>query len=180
MIAIMSPSLIDTLSKLATRDQTLSAGEILFRSGDPILSLFLVASGALRLTRPLPHGLQLTLQRAGSGAILAEASLYADCYHCDALAAESSVVRVVPLQSIKTALLEDRNLARGWTTHLAHEVQHARAQVEMLSLKTVAERIDAWLALNDCPLPPKGRWRQLASEVGVAPEALYRELAKRR
>ncbi|MEA2953492.1 MAG: family transcriptional regulator, dissimilatory nitrate respiration regulator [Alphaproteobacteria bacterium] len=102
MIAIMSASLIDTLSKLANRDQTLAVGEILFRAGDPVLSLFLVASGVVRLTRPLPHGLQLTLQRASSGAILAEASLYADCYHCDALAAESSLVHVVPLQSIKT------------------------------------------------------------------------------
>ena len=60
------------------------------------------------------------------------------------------------------------------------EVQRARAQAETLSLKTVAERVDAWTTLNNGLPPPKGRWRQVASEIGVTPEALYRELARRR
>jgi CRP-like cAMP-binding protein len=180
MITIMSASLIDALSKLTRREQKLAAGDTLFRAGDPVLSLFLVVAGALRLVRSLPHGFQLTLQRAGAGAIFAEASLFSDCYHCDAVAAEATVLHVVPLQKIKAAFTADPDLAQAWASHLAHEVQHARAQVEMLSLKTVAERVDAWLALNNCALPPKGRWRQVASEIGIAPEALYRELARRR
>jgi hypothetical protein len=50
----------------------------------------------------------------------------------------------------------------------------------MLSLKTVAARVDAWTAFNDAQLPPKGQWRQVAAEIGVTPEALYREFARRR
>jgi hypothetical protein len=49
-----------------------------------------------------------------------------------------------------------------------------------VSLKTVAERLDAWLALHDDGLPPKGQRLRVASEIGVTPEALYRELARRR
>ena len=64
--------------------------------------------------------------------------------------------------------------------HLAHEVHRTRAQTEILSLKTVAERINAWVTLNDGSLPQKGRWRQIASEIGVTSEALYSELARRR
>jgi len=63
--------------------------------------------------------------------------------------------------------------------HLALEVQRARANSELLSLKTVAARVDAWVTLNHGTLPPKGQWRQVASEIGVTPEALYRELARR-
>jgi CRP/FNR family transcriptional regulator, dissimilatory nitrate respiration regulator len=179
MIAIMSSSLIDRLSGLRGREQELAAGDILFRVGDLVLSLFLVTAGALRLTRALPHGLQLTLQRAGPGTILAEASLFADSYHCDANAVEDSVVRVVPLRLIRLALRDDPDLASALASDLAHELHRARAHAEILSLKTVAERVDGWLLLNGGSLPPKGRWRQLASEIGITPEALYREIALR-
>lgn len=180
MIAIMLHSLAQTLSKLSRREHRLTAGEILFRVGDPVTSLYLVTAGAVRLTRALPHGFQLTLQRAAPGAILAEASLFAGTYHCDASADETSILRAVPLRRIKAALADNTGLATAFALHLAHEVHRARAHAETLSLRTVAERIDAWLALHDGSLPAKGRWRQIASEIGVSPEALYRELARRR
>jgi CRP-like cAMP-binding protein len=86
---------------------------------------------------------------------------------------------MVPLQRIEAAFAEDPDLARAWPRHLAQEVQRARAQAEILSLKTVAERVDAWITLNDGALPPMGYWHQVASD-GITPEALYRELARRR
>jgi CRP-like cAMP-binding protein len=180
MIVIMSSALVSTLSRLKGRKQELAANDVLFRVGDPVLSLFLVADGALRLTRTLPQGFQLTLQRAGPGAILAEASLFADTYHCDASAAEDSLLRVVPVRRIRAALRDDPELASALARDLAHQLHRARAHAEILSLKTVAKRVDAWMALNDGSLPAKGRWLQIASEIGVTPEALYRELARRR
>jgi len=81
MITIMSDMLITRLSKLANREQPLAAGDILFRASDTVRSLFLVTTGAVWPTRPVPNGLQLILQRAGPGTILAEASLFADHYH---------------------------------------------------------------------------------------------------
>jgi hypothetical protein len=94
--------------------------------------------------------------------------------------AARSSLRVVSLRRLRAALKDDPGLASALTRHLAHEVHRARAQVEILSLKTVAERVDAWSAFNDCSLPPRGHWRHVASEIGVTAEALYRELAKRR
>jgi len=179
MILIMLHSLIDGLSKLAEGERRLVAGGILFRVNDPVVSLFVVARGALRLVRTLPHGFQLTLQRAGPGAILTEASLFADRYHCDAVASEDSLLRIVALRRVRAALKNDSVLASALMRHLAHEVHRARTQAETLSLKTVAERVDAWITLNDGLLAPKGRWRQVASEIGTTPEALYRELARR-
>jgi len=180
MIVIMSPSPVELLSKLKGRDQKVAAGEAVFRAGDPVRSLFLVKAGTLRLVRTLPHGLQLTLQRAGAGAILAEASLFADRYHCDAAASEHSILRVIALREVKAALREDSALALALARDLSVEVQRVRTHAEILSLKTVAERVDAWTAVNGDTLPPKGRWRQVASDIGVTPEALYRELALRR
>jgi CRP/FNR family transcriptional regulator, dissimilatory nitrate respiration regulator len=58
-------------------------------------------------------------------------------------------------------------------------VQSARLRAEVLALKTVTARLDAWIAWNG-PLPGKGKWMTIAGEIGVSPEALYREIAKRR
>lgn len=179
MILIMS-ELIESFSKLAERQQALASGDTLFRQGDSVLSLFVVASGELRLVRPLPHGPHLVLQRARAGVLLAEASLFAERYHCDALAIAASQVLVIPRKRVNDALASDPALARAWAKHLAHELQRTRAQAEILSLRTLIQRLDAWLGLNDNALPPKGQWRQIASEIGVSPEALYRELARRR
>jgi CRP-like cAMP-binding protein len=180
MIAIMSKSLFERFLMLAEREGRLAAGDVLFRTDDPVLSLFLVTAGELRLVRALPNGLQLTLQCAGSFSILAEASLFADRYHCDAMAAEESAVRAVPVAKARAALEADPTLAFALMRHLAGEVHRTRARAEILSLKSVALRIDGWMALNGGVLPPKGRWHQVASEIGVTPEALYRELARRR
>ena len=135
--------------------------------------------GALRLTRMLPHGAALTMQRAEPGAIVAETSLFADRYCCNAIAAETSLIRVVRIQAVRAALRNDSILLWEWLRHMAGEVQQARARAEILSLKTVAHRVEGWRALNDGVLPPRGRWRQLADEIGVSPEALYREFARR-
>ena len=51
-------------------------------------------------------------------------------------------------------------------------------RAEILALKTVAERLDAWIAWHE-QRPAKGKWRHVAEEIGVSPEAFYRELAKR-
>lgn len=179
MITIMSLALVDALSKLADRERKLAAGDVLFRAGDRVMALHLVAAGALRLARTLPHGLELTLQRAGPGALLAEASLFVERYHCDATATEDSILRIVPLGRVRAALKSDPALTSALIRYLADEVQRTRSRAEMLTLKTVGERIDAWITLNDA-LPAKGHWHELASEIGVTPEALYRELARRR
>ena len=177
MILIMS--LFHTLSQLAEREVMLAEGEILFRLGDKIQSMFLVASGSVRLVRYLPHGPALTLQLAASDSILAEASLFADTYHCDAVAVSAAHLFAIPRRIVEEAVTREPNIARLWAKHLSAEVQRARAQVEIISLKKVSERLDAWLALRG-ELPRKGQWHRLASEIGVTPEALYREVARRR
>jgi CRP/FNR family transcriptional regulator, dissimilatory nitrate respiration regulator len=167
------------LSELAECSRTVPAADTLFHAGDPVKSLYLVVTGALRLTRMLPHGAELIVQRAEPGAIVAEPSLFADRYCCNAIATETSLLHVVRIQAVRAALREDSVLLWEWVRHMARELQQARARAEILSLKTVAHRIEGWRALNNGVLPPKGRWRQLADEIGVSPEALYREFARR-
>jgi len=126
MIHIM-PDFVDRLSKMTERDRN-SGPARPFSAGDPVRSLFLVAAGEIRLIRMLPHGSELTLQRARAGAVLAEASLFASRYHCDATAGENSVLHVVPVQRTKAALREDSALANALARHLAQELRRTRTK----------------------------------------------------
>ncbi len=67
-----------------------------------------------------------------------------------------------------------------WDAHLARELMSARQLTELLSRRTVRDRLDGWLQLHDNALPEKGTRTDLADELGVSNEALYREIASRR
>lgn len=120
-----------------------------------------------------------TLQNALPGAVIAEASAYSTRYHCDAVAAEESVVAGLPKARFLSALADEPALAESWSALLARSVQAARLRSEIRSLPRVADRLDAWLAEGNA-LPEKGRWQEMAAELGVTREALYRELSRRR
>lgn len=157
----------------------IAPGAFLFHRDEPVGQMFMVEEGEIRLIRHQADGDEVILQRAFSGDLLAEASLFSVRYHCDAVAAGPGMVRALPKSSFLAALQTDMNLATVWAQRLAQEVQRARLRSEIISLKTVAQRLDAWLAWNG-DIPSKGEWRALAFEIAVSPEALYREMAKRR
>lgn len=175
----MSHSLEHLLRQLRGREYTFAAGEALFHQGDPVRLLHIVCGGTVHLKRHQRDGSALILQRARPGSILAEASVYSATYHCDARAESDATTWAVPRSELRRELACEPALSQAWAAHLANEVQRARLQAEILSLKTVAARLDAWIAWNGSLLA-KGQWSLIALEIGVSPEALYREMAKRR
>lgn len=179
MIEIMSSPLIALLDRLEGREIAFAAGAPVFHLGDPIRFIHVVRSGVVHLVRHQDNGTALILQRAGPNSILAEASLYSASYHCAARAEVAGVTWAIARAGLLARIEEDTELAIAWARHLAHEVQQARLQSEILSLKTVAARLDAWVSCHGS-LPARGHWSMLAHEVGVSPEALYREIAWRR
>ncbi len=180
MIVIMLGNFIDQLAARAGRLRDIDKGSYLFHEGDRVKSVFVVERGLVELGRPQLDGASIILQRASDRAVLAEASLYSSTYHCDALAVLPSSVFEISKSCFLTQIREDWQFSQLWATHLAREVQAARSRCEILARKTVAERLDGWLAWHENKLPDKGQWRSLAEQLGVSPEALYRELAKRR
>ncbi|WP_428646566.1 Crp/Fnr family transcriptional regulator [Roseibium sp.] len=173
-------ALISTLFETAgSRDRRLAAGTYLFHQGEPVESLFLVTGGEVQLIRHQAGGSAIVLQRAGPGNILAEASTFAACYHCDAIARSNATVRGIARSRFLRHFREEPDFALAWSAQLAREVQATRLRSEILSLRTVAERLDAWIAWHGA-LPPKGEWNQIALQIAVSPEALYREISTRK
>ncbi len=179
MIAIMSDELYLTLRDLPRREDELEQDEALFHQGDTVRRIYFVTKGAIHLVRHQASGTSLVIQRAGAGHIIAEASLFATKYHCHAVAMLSTAVWSVAKSELLNRISADPSIGLIFMKTLAHELQHARFQVEVLSMKTVAARLDAWIEWNG-ELPPKGEWVSLAAELAVSPEALYREIGRRR
>ena len=181
MIQIMPDTLFDDLLGSDGHDMAVSKGQSLFHVGDEVAALYVVRSGDIHLIRhQADGGTALILQRAGPGSIVAEASLFSQHYHCDAIAATTACVRALPMRALRDRFGHDQAFAEAWAAHLAHEVQSARFRSEVIAMRTVAARLDAWLQWNHGVIPAKGEWVRIAGQVGVTPEALYRELARRR
>ena len=180
MIEIMSDTLMDYIRSLSSRRKPFGAGQDLFNQGDEVESLYLVEAGVVHLVRHQADGNVAVLQRASPGVILAEASVFSNVYHCDAVAVTEVNATSVPVQSIRRALRSNSDFAEGWASYLSSQLQQTRKRAEIASLKTVSARLESWLAWNDGGLPSKGEWKALADDIGVSPEALYRELSKRR
>jgi CRP-like cAMP-binding protein len=178
MITIMS-TIVSALTRMPGRELRFAPGQSLFLRGDRVRLLHLVRRGTVHLIRHQEDGSALVLQRAREGSVLAEASLWATVHHCDARSESEAVTWSVACDVARSRVAGDPVLAAAWAEHLAIEVQRARLRAEILSLKTVAARLSAWHSWNGS-LPPKGQWALLGLEIGVSPESLYRELARRR
>lgn len=177
MITIMQTSIY--LLFQDARDSGLAPGEMLFGAGADVTDIFMVRSGSVHLQRHTTHGAHMVLQNAGPGTVVAEASAYSSRYHCDAVAAQESVVAGLPKERFLSALADQPALAESWSALLARSVQAARLRAEIRNLPRVSDRLAAWLGEGNA-LPERGRWQDVAAELGVTREALYRELARRR
>ena len=177
MITIMSKS-IERLFENAAETH-LEPGANLFRAGDRVRSMFLVNAGQIDLVRHSEAGTQLILARAGPGDVVAEASAYSNVYHCDGTVRLHSTLLMVPVRQFRQSLNESSDLSEAWSAYLARGLQASRMLSQVRTLKTVAQRLDAWL-LDNAEVPNKGQIQDLAHLLGVSREALYRELAKRR
>ena len=180
MIVIMFEDLKSQLEAIPGHATAFEPGQHLFHLGDKVTVVHFIEMGQAQLVRHQTDGSLLVLQRAVPGSILAEASLYSDVYHCDAIAVAPTRTLAVSKQAIRMRLTTTPAFSEAWALHLAHEVQRARLHAEILSLKTVAARLGAWIAWNGGQAPEKGEWKSVAEQIGVSPEALYRELARRR
>ncbi|MCK0119219.1 Crp/Fnr family transcriptional regulator [Loktanella sp. F6476L] len=161
-------------------ERTLDEGETLFRRDDEVEWAFLLREGRLFLRRALQDGGLLTLHTANTGDLVAEASLFADQYHCDAITDIATTVSMIPKAKLVEHLentSSDRLSIKAFE-RTARELQTLRTRIEIMRRRKVADRLDAYLELLGHP--KQGEWVRVADWIGVTPPALYRELARRR
>jgi CRP-like cAMP-binding protein len=135
----------------------------------------------VRLARVDRSGHEIVLQVAGPGETLAEASLFAPLYQCDAIASTDASVRLYPKGQLLTSLETDPKAAKAFSSMLAQLVVGLRARLEQRNIRSARDRIRHFLALNVAPdgrtVELRGTLKDLAAELGLTHEALYRAVA---
>jgi CRP-like cAMP-binding protein len=165
----------------AATDRKLKSGETLFRLGDETAGVCEVLSGRVRLSRVDRSGREVILHVAGPGETIAEASLFAAAYHCDAIASTDAVVRIYPKGAVLAAFERDSKAAQTFTATLARQVMNLRTRIEQRNIRSARERVRHYLSVN---ADADGRTvilrvtlKDLAAELGLTHEAFYRTLA---
>jgi len=177
----MSPNPLPASLEAGSVIRVLAPGELLFRQGDPAVAIYKVESGRLRLIRRTVDDHLVILHTARRGEFFAEASLFADAYHCDGVAAVPSSVRVYPKQNAMDAMRKDPALAEAFTARLARQLQELRARMELRNIRSARDRVLQYLRLRagvqGRSIPVEGQLQDIAAEIGMTREALYRTLA---
>jgi CRP-like cAMP-binding protein len=162
-------------------ERALKAGQVLFRAGQRTTGLFEVTSGSVRLVRVDRTGRETNLYVAVSGETLAEASLFSPVYHCDAIAVSDAVVRRYPKDKVLGEFKRNSAVAQAFMAMLAQRVMDLRARLEQRNIHSAYDRVWHYFALNvradGCTVKVPGTLKDLAAELGLTHEALYRTLA---
>jgi CRP/FNR family transcriptional regulator, dissimilatory nitrate respiration regulator len=165
-----------TLSRRA-----LDRNEVLFRRGDEVSAIYFVEAGRLQLERRTFDGRLLVLGTTPAGEFFVEAALFADTYHCDAVATESSQVRVYPKEAVLNALRTDSTSAMSFLAFMAHQVIEVRQRLELMKVRSAKERVLLYLDLHagrgGRTVNLRGALQDIAGELGLTREAFYRTLA---
>jgi CRP/FNR family transcriptional regulator, dissimilatory nitrate respiration regulator len=161
--------------------RSLARNEVLFRQGDKVAAIYFVEAGRLRLERRTFDGRLLILGITSAGQFFVEAALFADIFHCDAVATEPSQVRVYPKQAVLKALRTDPEDAMSFLALMAHQVIELRQRLELMKVRSAKERVMLYLDFNAEPhrraVNLRSPLQDIASELGLTREAFYRTLA---
>ena len=171
---------------LALNEQTLerrslARNEVLFRQGDRVTAIYFIEKGRLRLERRTFDGRSLIVGTTPAGEFFVEAALFADIFHCDAVATEPSRVRVYPKATVLNALRTDSASAMSFLALVSNQVMELRQHIELMKVRSAKERVMLYLDLHAGPdghmVSLRGQLQDVASELGLTREAYYRTLA---
>lgn len=167
--------------RAAASERKLKAGSALFRLGDKSVGLCEVVSGRVRLARVDRAGHEIVLHVAGPGEVIAEASLFSPHYHCDAIASSDATVRIYPKAALLAAFAREPRAMQEFAAMLARQVMSLRTRIEQRNIRSARERLRHYLSVNagadGRTVELRGTLKDLAAELGLTHEALYRTLA---
>jgi CRP-like cAMP-binding protein len=158
---------------------TLKKGSLLFSPGDATRGFFVVLQGAVRLYRVSPQGKEISLEIAGEGGLLAEASLFSDVYHCYAEALKDSTVALIRRHEFLELIQKDPQFIAAWFHALSLKIIHLHQQIEELSLKTPRARIVSYILLlaemqGGASVTLPAHRKSIATLLGMTHETFYR------
>lgn len=166
----MSVDPFSLLPSNACRTFDMKEGDMLFRQNQTTSGLYRVVNGCVTLQRTSLNGDRLTLHRAITNGLFAEASIFSDKYHCDAVCTAAGSVLKFSKAAVISTMQTNSEFGQGITRLLAVQVQQYRAHVEMLSIGSAKERVIAAVQAGyfDSTVT------ELATRINLTHESCYR------
>src|SRR3974390_1037129 len=130
-----------SLDETKLERRSLTRGELLFRQSDKVRAIYFIEEGRLRLDRRTFDGRSLVFGASSVGEFFVEAALFADVFHCDAVATEPSRVRIYPKAAILNALHTDPSAALSFLKLMADQVIAGRQRLELMKIRSAKERV---------------------------------------
>jgi CRP/FNR family transcriptional regulator, dissimilatory nitrate respiration regulator len=162
-------------------DRVLTPGQALFRMGDRTAGIYEVLQGQVQMVRVDATGREIILYAASAGEIFAEAALFSPIYRCDALTKTGATVRLYPKAKVLSEFRHNPQAAEAFMTILAHEIMNLRTRLEQRNIRSARDRVRHFLTLNTGTdgrtILLRATLKDLAAELGLTHEALYRALA---
>ncbi|HEX4079367.1 MAG TPA: Crp/Fnr family transcriptional regulator [Rhizomicrobium sp.] len=164
-----------------TKIRELARDEQLFTEGQPTVAIYEVKRGSVQLRRHTIDGRTVVVYTAKAGGLIAEAALFAPRYHCSAVATVASTVRGYPKAAVLSALRRDPKKMESFLANFARQIQGLRFQLEIRNTRSAEARLLQYLELRADPssrcIMLNGPLQDIATEVGLTREALYRAVA---
>lgn len=170
----MLPEPFDLVPISSHRHHRLKKGDVAFRQDDKTRGLFFVINGNIELRRFTQDGQSVIVYRAKSGDTFAEASLFSQRYHCDAIAVSESHLIELDRKAILAKFQREANFALAIVKRFARQNQQYRRKLELFAIRSAEERITA--AVLEGLLTES--IKAFATEIGLTHEVVYRGLAK--
>lgn len=172
----MAEGLVNLLKTLKPSRRRLVAGEVLFRTNDPATALFHVEQGTIRLTR-----LGMPLHTAEAGSAFAEWALFTESCPCDAVAVTDAELLAFAKTPVLLLLKAHPDLNLAFSAVLARQLHRMRGRLELVRQKSARERVVGYLVragAGDRAITLDHTLTDIAHDIGITREALYRTLAK--
>lgn len=160
------------LPDTAIRLLPMSAADVLFRQAEPTIGFYRVQTGCVTLRRTTKAGDTLTLHRATAGDLFAEASVFSDQYHCDAICTVAGEVQHICKTATLDQLSKDKDFALSFSALLARQVQSYRFLLEITAIKSADERVLAAVSAGYL----EGAVTEFATRTHLTHETCYRAL----
>src|SRR5260370_12380143 len=136
------------LDQSVLEKRSLARNEVLFRQGDKVTAIYFIEAGRLHLERRTLDGRSLVLGTTSAGEFFVEAALFADAYHCDAVATEPSQVRVYPKERVLNAIRTDPTSAMSSLRFMPHQVIKGRHRPHLVNVRPPQPPLPLSLALH--------------------------------
>lgn len=155
------------------------ANSYIFRKREIASFLNYVEYGSVKLSRENKEGREVVTHIAKKGEFFSEAALFEERYHCDAIALENSVVIQYPKESVLSLLSSNQEAALEFIKVLSANIRSLRQQLVIVNTLSAKEKIWVYITSNSekgiFKIP--GSLKNLAGQLGLAHETLYRQLS---